>query len=378
MPKATNTDLYGLATSGIRKFTALANQTPGCIKLTLGEPEFATPSVVSEAASQALMAGQTHYGPNNGTLELREALSAYMSDQGLSYSADEIIVTIGATEALASTLQALINPGDEVIIPQPAFGLYETLVIAAHGKVVPLATADNNFQISASALGEVVGERTKAIVLTSPNNPTGCVYTQASLDTVANLAQEHGFYVICDDVYNRLAYESAPRFALEHPELREQTIVVDSFSKPWAMTGWRLGWLATSPDVKTQIEKMHQYNVSCSPTFLQAGAARALSCDISEMYSTYQKRRDYVFQELSAMGLRCIKPGGAFYAFPSIEGYGLTSEEFCTRAITEARVALVPGTCFGTEGFVRLSYCVSDANLHEGVRRLGAFIAQIQ
>lgn len=378
MLKSTNQDLARLATSGIRRFTAMANETPGCIKLTLGEPEFSTPACVSEAAAEALMAGATHYGPNNGTQELREALSAYMAAQGLAFSADEIIVTIGATEALATTIQALCNPGDEVIIPQPAFGLYETLVIAAHANVVPLDTSENAFQITEDALRACVTEHTKAIVLTSPNNPTGCVYSVEALDVVAKVAGECGFYVICDDVYNRLSYTEAPRFAVLHPELAEQTIVVDSFSKPWAMTGWRLGWLAAKGELKGQLEKQHQYNVSCPPTFLQAGAAVALKTDISEMYNTYQARRTFVVEQLTQMGLPCVEPKGAFYAFPSIAELGLSSEEFCTRAIKEAGVALVPGTCFGAEGFVRLSYCVSDADLHEGLSRLAAFVETLR
>lgn len=378
MLKSTNTDLFGLATSGIRRFNTLANQTPGCIKLTLGEPEFVTPSNVSQAASQALFAGNTHYGPNNGTLELREALSAYMALQGLSYSADEVIVTIGATESLASTLQALVNPGDEVIIPVPAFGLYETLVVAAHGRVVPLDTTSTDFQISPEALAACITEHTKALVLTSPNNPTGCIYSEESLAAVASCAKEHGLYIICDDVYNRLAYKAAPRFAQLYPGLKQQTVVVDSFSKPWAMTGWRLGWLASAGELNAQIEKQHQYNVSCPPTFLQAGAVEALKTDISEMYNTYQRRRTFVIDKLAQMNLPCVEPKGAFYAFPSIEEFGLSSEEFCTRAIKEAGVALVPGTCFGAEGFARLSYCVSDDDLAQGLERLENFIAKIR
>lgn len=378
MPNNTNTDLAQLATSGIRRFTALANEVEGCIKLTLGEPKFATPECVSKAASEALLAGQTHYGPNNGTEALRSALSAYMAAQGLEYSTDEIIVTIGATEALASTLQALLNPGDEVVIPQPAFGLYETLVVAAHGRVVPLDTTADDFQITPQALEGALGVRTKAIVLTSPNNPTGCIYTQESLEAVAKAAQAQDFYVICDDVYNRLAYEPCTRFAAAHPELREQTVVIDSFSKPWAMTGWRLGWLAAAPALKAQIEKQHQYNVSCPPTFLQAGAEVALSTNIDEMFETYRERRAYVVSALAEMGLPCVEPKGAFYAFPSIAEFGMSSEEFCERAIKEGRVALVPGSCFGAEGFVRLSYCVSDDDLHTGLERLASFIAKIR
>lgn len=377
MRKSTNTDLHSLATSGIRRFTALANQTPGCIKLTLGEPEFATPAPISEAVATSLKAGKTHYPPNNGYENLRAALSSYMASQGLTYSADEIIVTAGATEALAATIQALVNPGDEVVVPTPAFGLYETLVVASHAKVTPLPTAQSGFQITPEMLMHVVGEKTKAFVLTSPNNPTGCVYSQASLDALAASALKWGYYIICDDVYNRLAYQAFDRFAVLHPELREQIVVVDSFSKPWAMTGWRLGWLATSSSLKAQIEKMHQYLISSVPAFLQDAAIVALRISPEDMRSIYAKRRAFVVQRLADMGLSCNEPAGAFYAFPSIEQYGIGSEEFCTRVITEAGVALVPGTCFGAEGYVRLSYCCSDKDLSDGLDRLEHFLKSL-
>lgn len=379
MALETNKDLAGLATSGIRRFTALANQTPGCVKLTLGEPEFDTPAPICAAVSGSLARGLTHYPPNNGRPELLEALSAYMGRQGLSYGPDELIVTCGATEALAASLMALIDPGDEVIVPTPAFGLYESIVRAAHGVVVSLDTSANGFQISDELLEGVVGERTKAIVITSPNNPTGCVYDAHTLDAVARAQERYGLFVICDDVYNRLVYsEGYERYAARHPEARELTIVVDSFSKPWAMTGWRLGWLAAAPALKAQVEKMHQYLVSSVPAFLQDAAVVALGCDVEPMRETYERRRDYVCERLDGMGLSLEHPAGAFYAFPSIESLGIGSEELCRRAISEAGVALVPGTCFGSEGFVRLSYCVSDEDLKVGLDRLESFVASLR
>ncbi len=379
MKPATNTDLAALATSGIRRFTALANERSGCVKLTLGEPEFDTPSAVREAVGESLSRGLTHYPPNNGRPELLDALSAYMGGQGLAYAPDEVIVTCGATEALSATLMSLLDPGDEVVVPTPAFGLYETIVRAAHGKFVAFDTSASDFQITARALEGALTPRSKAIVITSPNNPTGCVYTPESLDVVAQVAEAHGLFVICDDVYNRLCYaDGYERFAARHPELREQTVVVDSFSKPWAMTGWRLGWLAAAPTLKAEIQKMHQYLVSSVPAFVQDAAVVALGCDISEMFSTYERRRDLVCDALEEMGLRLVRPAGAFYAFPSIKGLGLGSEEFCERAIREVGVALVPGTCFGSEGFVRLSYCVSDADLALGLERLASFVGDLR
>ena len=379
MTPATNNDLAALATSGIRRFTALANEHVGCVKLTLGEPEFDTPAAVRDAVGESLSRGLTHYPPNNGRPELLGALSAYMSRQGLAYGPDEIIVTCGATEALSATLMSLLDPGDEVIVPTPAFGLYETIVRAAHGKFVPFDTSASDFQITTEALEAVLTPRSKAIVITSPNNPTGCVYTPESLDVVAGAAKSHGLFVVCDDVYNRLCYQDGyERFAARHTELREQTVVVDSFSKPWAMTGWRLGWLAAAPTLKAEIQKMHQYLVSSVPAFVQDAAVVALGCDITEMFSTYERRRGLVCDALEQMGLGLVRPAGAFYAFPSIKGLGLGSEEFCERAIREAGVALVPGTCFGAEGFVRLSYCVSDADLALGLERLASFVGDLR
>ena len=379
MTPATNNDLAALATSGIRRFTALANEHAGCVKLTLGEPEFDTPAAVRDAVGESLSRGLTHYPPNNGRPELLGALSAYMGRQGLAYGPEEVIVTCGATEALSATLMSLLDPGDEVIVPTPAFGLYETIVRAAHGKFVPFDTSASDFQITAEALEAVLTPRSKAIVITSPNNPTGCVYTPESLDVVAGAAKSHGLFVVCDDVYNRLCYQDGyERFAARHTELREQTVVVDSFSKPWAMTGWRLGWLAAAPTLKAEIQKMHQYLVSSVPAFVQDAAMVALGCDITEMFSTYERRRDLVCDALEQMDLGLVRPAGAFYAFPSIKGLGLGSEEFCERAIREAGVALVPGTCFGAEGFVRLSYCVSDADLALGLERLASFVGDLR
>ena len=382
MRKPMNSSLATLAPSGIRRINALAAATPGCIALALGEPEFNTPAQIRAAAKQALDAGLTHYPPNNGTESLRAAIAAYMAspatgDARLVYTPDEVIVTDGATEALHAALAALLDPGDEVVIPTPAFGLYESIVRAHHARAVFLDTAPTDFQIAEGALQAVVTPATKAIVLCSPNNPTGCVLTAASLDAVARVAAQAGIYVVCDDVYNRLAYtDGYERFAARHAELRDQLIVIDSFSKPWAMTGWRLGWLAAAAPVEAQIAKMHQYMVSSAASFGMPAGEAALAVDPAPMRATYRARRERVLAALAAMGLPCVEPAGAFYAFPSIAGTGLTSQEFCERAVREAGVALVPGDCFGAEGYARLSYCVADDALDEGLRRLAAFVAE--
>lgn len=376
MRKPMNSSLETLQPSGIRRINALAREHPGCIALALGEPEFDSSATVKLEVSAALDRGETHYPPNAGTPELREAISAYMGRQGLSYDAGEVIVTAGATEALFSALTALLDPGDEVIIPVPAFGLYESITVTNHARAVFLDTSVTGFQIDEAALAAVVGPATKAIVITSPNNPTGCALTAESLDAVARVAERTGIYVVCDDVYNRLVYAPGyERLASRHPELREQLIVVDSFSKPWAMTGWRLGWVAADAPVSAQIAKAHQYMVSSVPAFLMPAAARALEVDPAPMLEVYRARRERVLAALAYMGLPTVEPAGAFYAFPSIARTGLSSEEFCTRAIGEAGVALVPGDCFGAEGYARLSYCVADEQLDEGLARLGRFVS---
>lgn len=376
MPRSLNTSLVRLKSSGIRRINALAAQHPGCIALALGEPEFDTPQEIRDEVTRALQRGETHYPPNNGTPFLRRAISEYMSAQGFDYAPDNVIVTDGATEALHATLLAMLEPNDEVIIPTPAFGLYESIVRVNHAFPVFLDTARADFQIDEDALRDRVTPATKAIVICSPNNPTGCIFNAASLDAVARVAAETGIYVICDDVYNRLVYTGGyERFALRHPELREQTVVVDSFSKPWAMTGWRIGWLAADPSLAVQIAKAHQYMVSSAVSFEMPAAAAALSVDPAPMLETYRARRARVLAALEKMGLSVVEPAGAFYVFPSIKGTGLTSEQFCARAIEEAGVGLVPGSCFGSEGYARLSYCVSDEDLDEGLRRLDRFVA---
>ena len=376
MPRSLNTSLVRLKSSGIRRINALAARHPGCIALALGEPEFDTPQEIRDEVTRALQRGETHYPPNNGTPFLRRSISEYMSAQGFDYAPDNVIVTDGATEALHATLLAMLEPNDEVIIPTPAFGLYESIVRVNHAFPVFLDTARADFQIDEDALRDRVTPATKAIVICSPNNPTGCIFNAASLDAVARVAAETGIYVVCDDVYNRLVYtDGYERFALRHPELREQTVVVDSFSKPWAMTGWRIGWLAADPSLAVQIAKAHQYMVSSAVSFEMPAAAAALSVDPAPMLETYRARRARVLAALEKMGLSVVEPAGAFYVFPSIKGTGLTSEQFCARAIEEAGVGLVPGSCFGSEGYVRLSYCVSDEDLDEGLRRLDRFVS---
>lgn len=375
MPLGLNTQMDALEPSGIRRFSALAQKTPGCINLTLGEPGEDTPPQVGACVTRSLAAGMTHYPPNNGWPRLREALSSHMGAAGLEYAPDEIIVTSGATEALFCTLATLLNPGDEVVIPRPCFSLYASVATLCRARPVFLDTGENSFQIDGAALSRLVGGKTKAVVLTSPNNPTGCVLDAGSLDAVASLAARHDFYVVCDDVYDQLVYDDGfEGFAHRHPGLRDRTVVVNSFSKPYAMTGWRLGWLAAPEALAGQIAKVHQFAVSSVPSFTQDAAVCALSIDVDGMRESYRARRDLVLERLSRMGLPVVRPQGAFYAFPSVAGLGLSSAEFCVRAIKEAGVALVPGSVFGAEGHVRLSYATDEGTLVRGLDRLELFV----
>ncbi len=380
MALTLNESLDNLQLSGIRRITAKAKQTPGCILLTLGEPDGNTAEAVKAEVAASLAENDTHYPPNNGKDFLREAIAAHMARRGLSYAADEVIATCGATEALFVALTCVMNPGDEAVVPTPAFGLYESIITLNRGVFVPLDTRASSFQITESALARVASERTKVIVLTSPNNPTGCVYDERSLDAVARFARERDVFVVCDDVYASLAYDDAPYkgFACRYPDLRDRVIVCDSFSKPYAMTGWRLGWVAADAPLIAQMAKIHQYMVSSAPSFVQRAAACALEQDVSAARESYRARRDYVVERLAAMGLSTVRPAGAFYAFPSIEKFGMSSEEFCLRLIDEAGVALVPGSCFSAEGFVRISYCCSMDAIEEGLDRLEGFVRRLE
>ena len=379
MALVLNKSLDELKLSGIRRFAAMAKETPGCISLTLGEPDADTSDEVKAEVAADLAAGFTHYPPNNGYDFLRNALSKHMALFGKHYEPHEIIVTCGATEALFVALTSVLNPGDEVIVPTPAFTLYESIITLNRATPVLMDTSDALFQITDEMLESVASQRTKAIVITSPNNPTGCILSEESLAAVARFAKKHDVFVVCDDVYGQLVYEEGYKsFAVEHPQLRDRVIVCDSFSKPYAMTGWRLGWVAADESLLSQMAKVHQYMVSSVPAFVQHAAVRALEESVAPARGVYSERRDVVLRRLDEMGLETVRPAGAFYAFPSIREFGMSSEEFCTRLIKEARVALVPGVFFGAEGFVRLSYCCSMEDIVQGLDRLEGFVSGLR
>lgn len=375
MELTLNTALSGVETSGIRRFTALARATPGACTLTIGEPDLGTPAPIREAAKASLDAGDTHYPPTNGYPYLLEALSRFEERaHGLRYDPDEIIVTVGATEGVFVALSTVLNPGDEVIIPTPAFSLYGSAAALCRGVPVALPTEDSGFQIDPAALEAAITPRTKALVLTSPNNPTGCICSRETLEAMHSLLKDRPIFVLCDDVYRELAYTEDYHSFAEYRDMRDRIIVINSFSKPWAMTGWRVGWCMADRRVRERMQLFHQYAVVSVPSFVQRACAAALETDTASIRALFQRRRDYVCGRLDAMGLPAERPGGAFYVFPDIRKYGMGSEAFCQRMLKEGLVGVLPGVYFGTEGFIRISYCYSDGDLRVGLDRIEAFL----
>ena len=378
MELSMNDAVMNVQLSGIRRFTYLVRATPGACALTIGEPDQNTPDSIKEAAKAALDADDTHYPPGNGYPYLLEAISKFEAEQhGLHYAPDEIMVTVGATEAISTALHTLLNPGDEVIIPTPAFGLYEALVRLCRAVPVFLPTEGSGFQIDAGALASVLTPRTKAIVLTSPNNPTGCVYNRETLGAVHALLKDRPVFVICDDVYRTLTYTEDYHSFAEYTDMRDRIVVVQSFSKPYAMTGWRVGYVMADAAVKGRMEVVHQYAVTSVPAFIQPACLKALETDTTPMVETFRRRRDYVFKRLMDMGLPVQEPQGAFYVFVDLRKFGMDSVTFCERMLKESLVGIIPGVYFGTEGFARLSYCYSDADLKEGLDRMERFIKDL-
>ena len=371
-----NPNLSGLKRSAIRRFTNLANETPGCIKLTIGEPDFDTPQPIKDAAAAALAAGQTHYAPNQGIPALLRAVAEYETKRGMAVSPEQVLITSGATGALYTALTGILHPGDEVIVPTPAFVLYESIITAAGAKMMALDISKTGFQIDKDALAALITSRTKAIILNSPNNPSGAVLSRESLAAVKAAVTERDIWVICDNVYQLLTEGECPDLSLDE-SLRDRLLLCQSFSKPYAMTGWRAGYLIGPEEVMQRLLLLSAAMVASVPTFIQAACVAALDWDTSEMAAVYARRRGYLSRRLREMGLAFPEPEGAFYAFADITPFGMDSETFCTRLIREAGVAAVPGSCFGTEGYIRLSCACSDEDLAEGLNRLENFVKSL-
>ena len=375
MDLTLNDAVLGVELSGIRRFTVLVRNTPGACALTIGEPDQNTPEAVKEVAKAALDTNDTHYPPGNGYPYLLEAISKFEEEaHGLRYSPEEIILTIGATESLFIALSTILNPGDEVIIPTPAFSLYESITKLCRGVPVNLPTEGNRFQIDSQALQAAVTTRTKAIVLTSPNNPTGCIYTQETLNAIHDVLKDKPIFVLCDDVYRTLIYTDSYHSFAGFQDMRDRIIVIQSFSKPYAMTGWRLGYCLADAPIRDRMQIFHQYSVVSAPAFVQPACAAALAYDTAPVVELFRRRRDYVYRRLTDKGLEVQEPEGAFYMFIDIRKFGMDSVTFCERMLREGLVGVIPGVYFGTEGYMRLSYCYSDEDLKRGLDRMEAFL----
>ena len=372
-----NQNLNALKRSAIRVYTNMAREIPDCAMLTIGEPDFDTPEAIKAAAIAALNGGQTHYAPNQGTPALRNAVAEFETARGNAVTAEQVLITIGACHALFTAFLGILNPGEEVIVPTPGFTLYETLAAIAGAKTVPLDVTKTGFQITKDALAAAITPKTKAILINSPCNPTGVVFNEESLANVKEAVLGKPIFVICDNVYNQLTYGGSCPDLSTDPELRDQLILCQSFSKPYAMTGWRVGYLTCPEYVMDRLLLLSAGTITAVPTFVQEAAITALKTDPAPMREIYAQRREYVCRRLREMGLSFPEPEGAFYVFPNIEKFGIPSAAFCTRMIREGKVAAVPGSCFGTEGYIRLSYCYSDAELKKGLDRMEAFVQSL-
>ncbi len=378
--------ITSLKPSGIRKFFDMLSGMEDVVALTVGQPDFITPWHIREAGIESLETGKTYYTANAGTLELRREIAAYLSRRfHLTYDPmTDIAVTVGGSEAIDLTVRALIDPGDEVIIPTPCFVCYEPLTRLQGGVPVVIETkAENNFKLTPEQLAAAITPRTKLLVLPYPNNPTGAILTEEELEGLAKVLRGTNVLVLSDEIYAELTYGKRHTSIASIPGMWERTVLVSGFSKAYAMTGWRLGYLAAPAPIAKQLIKLHQYAIMCAPTTSQFAAVEALrngDSDIEDMAEEYNRRRLFLHQGLLDLGLECFEPEGAFYMFPKIGGFGLDSETFCERLLDECRCAIVPGTAFGDvgEGFARLSYAYSRRHLAEALNRMEAFLKKIK
>lgn len=368
--------------SGIRKFFDIVSEMKDAISLGVGEPDFDTPWKIREEGIYSLEKGRTYYTSNSGLKELRDEINNYLNRHyGLSYNPQsEIFVTVGGSEAIDLAFRAMLNPGDEVIIPQPSYVSYLPCVVLADGVPVILNLQEKNeFKLTADELLGAITSKTKILVLPFPNNPTGAVMTKPELEEIARVCIEKDIFVLSDEIYSELTYGGKHCSIASVEGMRERTVVINGFSKSHAMTGWRLGYACAPKEILSQMVKIHQFAIMCAPTNSQYAAVEALRCcddEVSKMREEYDRRRRFMLGRLRDMGLKCFEPFGAFYIFPNIAQFGLTSDEFAMRFLEEQRVAVVPGTAFGEsgEGFLRMSYASSLENLKTAMERLENFI----
>lgn len=378
-----NPTLAELKPSGIRRFFDIAAAMDDVISLSIGEPDFSTPFHIREKGIESLEKGKTWYTSNAGMPKLREAIAAYIKRRiGVTYDAGkEVLVTVGGSEGIDLCLRTLLSAGDEVLIPQPSFVCYDPLTRMAGGVPVPIETkAENSFRLTAQELKAAITPKTKVLVLPFPNNPTGAVMRREHLEEIAAVIRNTEIMVLSDEIYGDLTYGDERHVSIASlPDMQERTVYINGFSKSFAMTGWRLGYVCAPEPLMKMMIKLHQFALMCAPTVSQYAAIEAMTegdDDVETMRSDYDARRRYIVSELRRIGLPCFEPEGAFYVFPSIAGTGLSSEEFCKRLLTEQRVAVVPGSAFGNcgEGFVRISYCYSIDHITEALHRIESFI----
>ena len=384
--KVLSPAIVGMKPSGIRKFFDIAQQLEGVISLGVGEPDFKTPYVVRREAINVLEKGRTSYTANAGLVELREEIAKYFHKRiGVDYDPkDEIIVTVGGSEGIDLCLRSVVTPGDEVLIVQPSFVCYSPIVTLCGGVPVPIETkAENEFRLTAAELRGKITDKTKLLVLPFPNNPTGAIMRKEDLEAIAEVLRDTNILVLSDEIYSELTYSGKHVSIASLPDMRERTIVINGFSKAYAMTGWRLGIAAAPRELISQMLKLHQYAIMSSPTVSQFAAITALrQCDddIVKMRDEYDMRRSYLVDAFNKLGLDCFTPQGAFYVFPCIRSTGLSSSDFCEKLVYSKKVAVVPGNAFGDcgEGFVRVSYAYSLSHLREAIKRIGEFLEELK
>ncbi|MBU7007323.1 aminotransferase class I/II-fold pyridoxal phosphate-dependent enzyme [Phosphitispora fastidiosa] len=370
--------------SGIRRFFDLVTETKGVISLGVGEPDFVTPWHVREACIYSLEKGYTMYTSNWGMLELREeiARSLYNNYKVKYEPSNEVLVTVGVSEAMDLALRSVVSFGDEVLIPEPCFVSYAPCTSLAGGVPVSIPTTeDNGFRVTAAQIEEKITPNTKALILSYPNNPTGATISREELMEIAKVVKKHDLLVISDEIYDELTYEGTHTCFASLPAMKSRTILLNGFSKAYAMTGWRLGYACGHPEVIAHMTKIHQYTIMCAPIMAQMAALEALqngTDEMKKMVAEYDRRRRLVLKGLGEIGLSCFEPRGAFYAFPSIRNTGMSSEEFAEKLLVDGKVAIVPGNVFGAngEGHIRLSYAASVENLTEAIERMGKFISK--
>lgn len=386
MTKLLSNAVLGLKPSGIRKFFDIVSEMKDAISLGVGEPDFDTPWHIRDEGIYALEKGKTFYTSNAGLKELREEICKYQKrHQNINYNPlSEVIVTVGGSEAIDIGLRAMINAGDEVIIPQPSYVSYEPCAILAGAKPVKIALkAENEFRLTPEELEAVITEKTKVLILPYPNNPTGAVMGREDLEKIADIIIKNDIYVMSDEIYGALTYNGEHVSIASLEGMKERTILIDGFSKAFAMTGWRLGYACGPEHIIKQMTKIHQFAIMCAPTTSQYAAVEALKNgedDVKAMRQEYNQRRRYLMNAFKEMGLECFEPFGAFYVFPCIKEFRMTSEEFATKFLEEERVAAVPGSAFGDsgEGFLRISYAYSLENLKIAMERLKKFVEKLR